>query len=190
MLQRILEWDRNAFVYLNNLGIEQFDGLWSMATNYSTWLPLFVIFFLLLLLKFTRREALLMALTVVLLAFFMDLTTDFTKEFVSRLRPNHDTAINTPIRILRNPSGFSFFSSHASISFSITTLMYLYLRKKVPWAWLFYIWPFLFSFSRIYIGVHFPTDIIAGALAGMLAAGLFYLLYKRLIGPWLSPARL
>jgi len=69
MLNRILEWDRETFIYLNSLGIEDYDGFWSVATNISSWIPLFVLFFILILLKYPLKEAVLMSLSVVALAF-------------------------------------------------------------------------------------------------------------------------
>lgn len=185
MLNRILEWDRETFIYLNSLGIESYDEFWSVATNFSSWIPLFALFFILLLLKHPLKEAVLMSLLVITLAFFISWATDFTKEFVSRLRPNNDTEVNTLIRILRSPSNYSFFSGHAAGSFSITTLVVLFLRKKLRWVWLFYLWPIIFSFSRIYIGVHYPTDIITGAVVGITSAFLFYAGYHRVIVPYL-----
>jgi undecaprenyl-diphosphatase len=190
MLQRILEWDRETFIYLNSLGIDRFDGFWTLATDSTTWIPLFVLIFILIFRKFTGEEVLLMSVTALILAIFINFATDLTKEFVERLRPNNNTEINTFIRILRTPSTYSFFSGHAATSFSITTLVVLYLRKKEPWVWLFYIWPFLYSFSRIYLGVHYPTDIIAGAMAGIVSGTVFYLGYLRLIETCLSQARL
>jgi undecaprenyl-diphosphatase len=64
----------------------------------------------------------------------------------------------------------------------------LFLRKKVKWCWIFYVWPLLFALSRIYLGVHYPVDIIVGAIVGLLAAFAFYRLYKRVIVPYLGLA--
>lgn len=189
MLNELLEWDRETFIYLNSLGIEEFDAFWSIATNISSWTPLFILFFLLLLWKNPRREAIFQGLSVVLLLLFILLLTDLTKEFVARLRPNNDESVNTLIRILRSPTGYSFYSGHAASSFSITTLVVLYLRDRLPWVWLFYLWPLIFSFSRIYVGVHYPVDIITGAVVGVFSALLFYKAYYRFIAPGLSSAR-
>ncbi len=123
---------------------------------------------------------------LVFLIFLITTLTDLTKEVVARLRPNNNEEINTLIRIVKSPTNFSFFSGHASSSFSITTLMFLFLRKKFSWSWLFYIWPFLFAASRIYVGVHYPVDIIVGALVGIGCAFMTYVLYKRLIVPYLG----
>ncbi|MEJ1223836.1 phosphatase PAP2 family protein [Sediminicola sp. 1XM1-17] len=186
MLEKIAEWDRNIFIYLNSLGIEDYDVFWSTVTNISTWTPLFVLFFILLWIKYPKKEAMFMTLTVLVLVAFVMGFTDLTKEFVARLRPNNNEEINKVIRILRSPSGYSFFSGHASSSFSITTLVFLFLRPKYKWVSFFYIWPLLFTFSRIYVGVHYPIDILVGATVGTLSAFLFYWLYHKFITPYLA----
>ncbi|MFT4832979.1 MAG: undecaprenyl-diphosphatase [Psychroserpens sp.] len=189
MLEKIAEWDQIIFIYLNSLGIEDYDVFWSIVTNISTWTPLFVLFFILIWVKYPKKEALSITLTVMLLVAFIIGLTDITKEFVARLRPNNNEEINTVIRILRSPTGYSFFSGHASSSFSITTLVFLFLRQKFKWAWLFYLWPLMFTFSRIYVGVHYPVDILVGAMVGTLSAFLFYRLYQRFIIPYLASTR-
>ncbi len=184
MLERILQWDRETLIYLNSLGIEEYDLFWSTVTNIYTWIPLFLFFFLLIFWKYPRKEAIYVTLTILSLIVFILVATDLTKGFFERLRPNNNTDINSIIRILKNPSSFSFFSGHAASSFSITTIIVLFLRKKVKWCWIFYVWPLLFALSRIYVGVHYPIDIIVGAIVGLLTAFAFYILYERVIVPY------
>ena len=184
MLERLLEWDKEVFVYLNNLGIEQFDTFWTVATQIKSWTPLFILFFVLLVMAYPRREAFYRSITVIALLFLVLLLTDITKEFVERLRPNNNEQIQHLIRILTKPESFSFFSGHAATSFSITTLMVLFLRKKMKWTWLLYLWPVVFSFSRIYVGVHYPFDIIIGLIVGVLLAFLFYKGFNKFIAPY------
>jgi undecaprenyl-diphosphatase len=186
MLNKILQWDREAFVYLNSLGIEQYDLFWSTVTKFPPWIPLFVLIISLFFIKFSKREALFMILTLLVMVLFVSTLTDLTKNVVARLRPNNDEEINTLIRILKSPSGFSFFSGHASSSFSVITFVVLFLRHHFKWVYLFYIWSILFAISRIYVGVHFPVDLIVGALVGILSAWLFYKLYGLLISPYLK----
>ncbi|MEZ4811775.1 MAG: phosphatase PAP2 family protein [Allomuricauda sp.] len=189
MLQRLLEWDREAFIYLNGLGIESYDFFWSTVTNIATWIPLFLLFLVLLFTKFPRQEASYKLLTLLGLVIFITAITHLTKISVARLRPNNTEEINMLIRILKSPTDYSFFSGHASSSFSLTVLMYLFLRRKIKWAALFFIWPLLFSMSRIYVGVHFPLDIIVGAVVGILSGLLFYRLYKLFILPYSTSTR-
>jgi undecaprenyl-diphosphatase len=186
MLDKILQWDRETFVYLNSLGIEQYDMFWSIVTKFPPWIPLFVLIITLFFIKSSKREALFMILTLLAMVLFVSTLTELTKNVVARLRPNNDEEINTLIRILKSPSGFSFFSGHASSSFSVITFVVLFLRHHFKWVYLFYIWPILFAISRIYVGVHFPVDLIVGALVGILSAWLFYKLYGLLISPYLK----
>jgi len=186
MLEDILQWDRDAFIYLNGLGIEKYDAFWSAITNFYNWIPLFVLFIYLFFRKFPAKKALAALGTLLFLVLFVTTLTDLTKEVVARLRPNNEEDINTLIRIVKSPTNFSFFSGHAASSFSITTLVYLFLRQKVKWTWLFYIWPLLFAMSRVYVGVHYPIDILVGAIVGVGTVVLTFLLYKRLIVPYLG----
>lgn len=180
MFEKLLEWDRDTFIYLNSLGIEKYDGFWSVVTSISTWIPLFLLFIILLFLKHGKFEGLYRLLTVLIMVLFVLTITDLTKEFVARLRPNNDEEINALIRILKSPTDYSFFSGHAASSFSITLLIFLFLRKKIKWAAVFFLWPILFAMSRIFVGVHFPIDILVGMLFGLFSAYLFYRLHPRL----------
>ncbi|MDC6366001.1 MULTISPECIES: phosphatase PAP2 family protein [Flavobacteriaceae] len=184
MLEKLLEWDRDTLIYLNGLGVEPYDGFWTSVTNIATWIPLFILFLVLLFWKFPRKVALLKFYMVLGLAFFITAATHLCKITVARLRPNNSEDINGLIRVLKTPTDYSFFSGHASSSLAITMLMYLFLRRKVFWAPLFFIWPLLFSYSRIYVGVHYPVDILVGAVVGILSAILFYFLYQRFIAPY------
>lgn len=186
MLERILEWDKETFIYLNSLGIEQYDQFWITVTNFTTWIPLFLLFLLLIFWKYPKREAVFVLLTICMTIWFVGTITDLTKHVVARLRPNNVEEINTLIRILKTPSTYSFFSGHSSSSFSITTAVVLFLRHRFKWCWFFYIWPLLFVTSRIFVGVHFPVDIIVGSTVGVLSALFFYMLYVRLIAPSLG----
>tara|TARA_R110000868_G_scaffold82132_1_gene232044 strand:+ start:800 stop:1360 length:561 start_codon:yes stop_codon:yes gene_type:complete len=184
MLDKLLTWDRETFIYLNSLGIEKYDQFWSIATNISTWIPLYILFIFLILYKQPKKDGLLKVASIVLMVLFVMLLTAITKEWVGRLRPSSDETLNKLIRIIKGSEGFSFFSGHSAFAFSLTTIVILFLRKKIKWIWVFYIWPIFIAFSRIYVGVHYPIDLIMGAIIGILSADLCYGLHLKFIKPY------
>lgn len=183
MLKKLFEWDKEVFIYLNKLGIEEYDTFWTVATEIISWTPLFILFFVLIMMAYPGKEGRYRSLTVLLLLFLVLIATNLTKEFFERLRPSNEEQLRDLIRILIQPKGYSFFSGHAATSFSITTLVYLFLRKRMKYTWLLFIWPVIFSFSRIYVGVHYPFDILIGTVVGVLFAILFYKAYQRFRAP-------
>lgn len=183
MLEKLLTWDRETFIYLNSLGIEDYDLFWSFATNISTWIPLYLLFAYLILTKKPKKENRQKFFTVLLMLLFVLALTGITKEWVGRLRPSVDENVNTLIRIVKASNGFSFFSGHSAFSFSLTTILVLFLKQKYKWIWAFYIWPVFLALSRIYVGVHYPIDLIIGAIVGILSANLFAGIYYKFIAP-------
>lgn len=179
MLDLIKKWDQDIFIFLNNLGSEQYDGFWLFITKIETWIPLFIFLTLLIFFYYEFKKGVIL-FGFGLLAFGVTmLVTDSTKEFVSRLRPNNVDGINNLIRILQEPETFSFFSGHASSSFAITTFVVLAVSKYSKWVYLIYLWPVIFTMSRIYVGVHYPSDILVGSFVGILMAALFFQIFKK-----------
>lgn len=181
MVETLKHWDRDLFVFLNGLGIEQFDSFWLFVTQIETWIPLFVLFAILIFYYYRGKKG----GTVV---FFLMLTfgvtivfTGIVKEYVARLRPSNVEALGELIRVLQRPSNYSFFSGHASSSFSITTFVVLSLRSYTKWIYLSYLWPILFVLSRIFVGVHYPSDIFVGAVVGTTLAVFGHILCQRTI---------
>ncbi|MAZ27512.1 MAG: phosphatase PAP2 family protein [Cytophagaceae bacterium] len=179
MWEQLAEWDRKLFVFLNNLGVDDYDNFWIFITQINHWIPLYLIFFGLFFYSFSWKKAILSILfTLISLAAVVSFT-QFVKIQVARLRPNNEPLLEDLIRVLQKPTNFSFFSGHAASSFAVTTFVVLVLRKKHPWVFAFYIWPVLFAMSRIFVGVHYPSDILVGAGVGVSMASLFYYFYKK-----------
>jgi undecaprenyl-diphosphatase len=179
LLDKIIRFDKELMIQLNNLGTESWDQFWLLATNQLSWIPLYLIFFYLIFKSMGWKKGLALVLLTALLVTFSDQFTVFLKDSFERLRPNRDPSVNSMIRILKNNSSFSFVSGHATTSMAVSLLMFLTLRKSYPYTWLFFIWPLIFAYSRIYIGVHFPMDVICGTILG---AGIGYVFYRLSLG--------
>jgi len=186
MLEQLLHWDQEVFIYLNSLGSTPYDFFWITVTTILNWTLVFVILLGLVVFKYPKKEAFFVVITALLLAVFITQLTDVVKHAVERLRPNNTLEIKDYIRILENPRSYSFFSGHSSSSTSIATLLYLFLRNRLKGALLFFIWPLFIAYSRIYVGVHYPLDILVGVLIGIISAFVFYNMYVKLIVPYLK----
>ena len=170
MLHSLRYWDQDLLVWLNNLGNEPYDAFWIFVTQIESWTPLFLFFIGVLLYYYKGKKGLVLLLGGIITFLITLAITDFTKTYAARIRPNNIESLSSVIRVLKNPTSYSFFSGHASSSFCIVVFLVLCIRKLNPWVYLAFIWPLLFAGSRIYIGVHYPSDIIVGALVGSLIA--------------------
>lgn len=178
-LDKIIQLDKDLLVFLNGLGNENWDSFWLITTNQLSWIPLYLVFFYLIFKSLGWKKGVTLIILTALLVTFSDQFTVFIKNSFERLRPNRDPSINEIIRILKNNKSFSFVSGHATTSTAVSLFMHLTLKKYYKYTILFFIWPLLFAYSRIYIGVHFPIDVTIGALLGFLIGFVFYRLSLR-----------
>lgn len=185
MFEKLLEWDSQAIIYLNNLGSQQFDIFWLITTSFLTWIPLFIFIGIHIYRNYSSKESLWIALSFVSMLIMLTVVIYGSKGIIGRLRPINDSDINMLLRIITKPSDYSFISGHAASSFSIATLAFLYLRRKMRWTYLLLIWPIFFSASRLYLGVHYPLDIIAGMFIGIVFARIFYRMHIKFKAPYI-----
>ena len=173
-LDNIIQQDKELFIYLNTLGSETWDQFWIIATNQFNWTPFFLFMFFLLFKAYGWKKGLLLMVVVALLVAFSDQFVNLIKDFFERLRPNNDPSINKLIRILKTPRSFSFVSGHSTTSFAVITFMMASFKNHYKYPFLLLIWPIIFAYSRIYVGVHFPIDIFIGMLLGISIGYVFY----------------
>jgi undecaprenyl-diphosphatase len=177
MLEKILSLDQHLFVFLNGLGSESYDGLWLILTKQTSWIPLFLFLLYLIFKKLGAKQALYLVLFVAVLIVLNDQTANVFKNGFQRLRPCNNPEINSFIRIVQSRTSFSFFSGHAASSMGVTTFLYLIFKKDFQYFWLLFLWPLIFAYSRIYLGLHYPLDIICGYLFGAIMGFLMFKLY-------------
>lgn len=178
-MEDIISYDKQLLVYLNNLGSESFDGVWLLITNQFYLAPIFLFIFYLLWKKIGWKNLWIVLLFIALIIMVCDQTTNLFKYTFQRLRPVNDLEIKESLRILISRKSFSFFSGHASNSMATTLFMFLIFRKYYKYAFLLFLFPLIFAYSRIYLGLHFPTDILTGYFVGAIVGSFFYFIYKK-----------
>ena len=178
MLEKILSLDEKLFIYLNGLGSETFDGLWLIITRQTSWIPLFLLLLYLIFKKLGTKQTLYLLLFVAILLLFTDQITNLFKNGFQRLRPCNNPEINSFIRIVQSRKSFSFFSGHAANTMAVATFLYLIFKKDFKYFGLLFLWPLIFAYSRIYLGLHYPLDIMCGYLCGATLGFLMFKLYQ------------
>lgn len=182
MLEKILQWDKKLFVFLNGLGSENYDAFWLFITKQLYWTPFFIVVLYFVYKKNNNwKQFLMLLLCITILIVITDQFTNFIKETFQRLRPCNDPQINSIIRIVKDSDTFSFFSGHAANSMATTVLVYAILKRYYSYAMLVFIFPLVFAYSRIYLGLHFPSDILTGYIVGAIFGYLMYLTYEKLV---------
>lgn len=167
--------DKELLLYLHNLSSPFLDTMMAGITKKYNWLPLYLVLLVALYRQFGWQAIYSVIAVVVLIALSDQITSSVMKPLFGRLRPCHDQEIGHLIRIITRCGGeYGFVSSHAANSFSVTTFFILLFGKSHRYIWWLMVWPLLFSYSRIYLGVHYPLDILGGAVVGI---GLGYLVF-------------
>jgi undecaprenyl-diphosphatase len=110
------------------------------------------------------------------------ITTTGMKPFFKRLRPSRDPALKELVHTVNGYKGgkYGFASSHAANTMGIAFFFWLLFANRYRWIWILFIWATVVSYSRIYLGVHFPGDILVGMLIGILSGYFCFSLNKKL----------
>ena len=178
MLEKILSLDTELFIYLNGLGSETYDGLWLFITKQINWIPLFLLLAYLIFKKLGTKQTLYLLLFVAILITITDQTTNLFKYGFQRLRPCNNPEINTFIRVVKKSNSFSFFSGHAANSMAVATFLFFNFKHKIKYFGFLFLWPLIFAYSRIYLGLHYPSDILTGYLCGFILGFVMFKIYK------------
>ena len=181
MLEKIIHLDKELLVYLNGLGSERWDWLWLIITKQFNWAPIFLLVFYLLQKKIGWKKFGYYVLFTAVIILICDQTVNLFKYGFERLRPCNDEEIKGMIRLVKTSSSFSFFSGHATNSMASTVLTFMILKRYYKHAYLLFLFPLIFAYSRIYLGLHFPTDILTGYIFGAVAGFICYKLYAKYI---------
>ena len=172
----MIELDKSLFLFLNGLHSGYWDTVMLMITRKEFWLPFYLVI-LYFIFKSSGRKTLLVVILFVILLVATDQMCQLIKDFVGRLRPVYEPAIMDQVHnVLRKGGLYGFPSSHAANTFATFIFTSLLFKNRL-YSFILIIWAALISYSRIYSGVHYPSDVFAGILLGLISGYLFFRLY-------------
>ena len=175
MIDSIKYWDEQLFLYLNQQHTSWLDPIMLALTGKFIWVPLYL-FLLFVIIREYKTSSVWYIIGLAIVILLADqFTSGFMKPYFERLRPCHDPRWAGTILNYSGCGGlFGFASSHAANTFGLAAFLQRVGDKKITWfSWLF-LWAAIVSYTRIYLGVHYPADILAGAMVGILIGWVIF----------------
>lgn len=172
-MNTLLNWDTLVFQFLNGLHATWLDGFFYVVSQMVTWIPLYIILIIFLIKKQGKRAWIIIPLMLITIT-CVDQSCNVIKNTVQRPRPSHTEALATTIHLHQNNDGtyyyggaYGFPSAHAANSMAFAIMIIFFLTKnKKGLSVAMILWALLLAYSRIYLGVHFPLDILTGLILG------------------------
>lgn len=176
-IDTIKQIDQSIFFYFNGMNSPLGDLVMALFTQTATWLVFYLAIIVFIIVKF-RTKAVVVLIMLGLAIVISDQFSTFVKEIVQRLRPTHDPAIRDLVHNVYKKGGlYGFFSSHATNTFALA-MFSARLFKNFRYSLLIFLWAAMVSYTRIYVGVHYPSDVLTGMVVGILIG---YYMYKLLL---------
>lgn len=171
--------DRQIFLFLNSMNSPFWDNVMYAISGKFIWVPLYIAVLVWMAVKY-KRKILVIIPFIILAVTLADLSSvHLFKNVFHRLRPCHEPSLAGMVHLVNGECGglYGFVSSHASNSFNVALISLMFIRKK--WYAIFIIlWASVIGYSRIYLGVHYPSDVIFGAILGTFTGWGMYKLYE------------
>ena len=183
MIEELLKYDTELFLFLNNLGSETWDGLWLIITNKFSSIPLYLVLLYLVYKNLGSKGLLVIIVCAALMITVTDQLSYYVKHALQRPRPCGLKDLQSLMRYVADGCGrYGYFSGHAVSS--MATAVFIGLTLKHKYYYLIFIllfWAFIIGYSRIYVGVHYPLDVLTGMIVGGFIGWLFYRIQMKAI---------
>jgi membrane-associated phospholipid phosphatase len=170
--------DRWLIKHINqDWGNAFFDAVLPFMRETAVWFPLYLFLFIFVTINFGTKGLWWIIAFLVTAAMADIISSQFIKQTVMRIRPCQDPVVGPQLRFFINycPGSSSFTSSHATSHFAQGMFFYLTLKNVSKWAWVFLVWAFIISYTQVYVGVHYPFDVLCG---GILGCGIGFIISK------------
>jgi len=176
MLEFLVDLDKKILLFLNSFHTQWLDPVMLLITKTVFWLPLYL-FLLYLLVKNFKKDSWIVLIGIAIAILLADqITSSFMKPFFERLRPSREPSLQGLVHLVNEYTGgkYGFASSHAANTFATALFFWLIFKDRYRWMWILFVWAVVMTYTRIYLGVHYPGDIIIGMLIGLGAAWTGY----------------
>lgn len=183
MVEALEQLDKDVFVYLNNMHSPFWDAVMVFVSEKLVWIPFYVGLIGYLIWRYRRQSIPMLLLVVIAIGLADFIASGLMKPYFMRLRPCHDPTLSELINIVEGCGGkYGFISSHAANTFALAVFFNLILSDRyLIFKVVLVAWAVVVTYSRIYLGVHFPADVMLGALLGAVLAFIASLVYRHLI---------
>ena len=184
-MENLSRIDSDLFLFLNGLHTDWMDKVMVLITDMWVWLPIYLLLIYWTVKQYGKRFWwIILALALVVL-FTDQLASHVCKPVFQRLRPCYNPDFQSLIQLPKGMAGgrYGFVSSHAANTFGVAVFLTPALKKTLPWtAIVLFFWAILSSYSRVYIGYHYPGDIFCGALLGALVGLILWKVCQHVVG--------
>lgn len=182
MLDFLNHLDTQLFLFINEYHNTFFDYFMVYVSSRFIWIPFYLFLFYLLVKEYRLKSLLILAFVFLLILTTDQLSVHAFKNVFERLRPCHNEELKLVVHTVTSCGGqYGFVSSHAANSFALAVFISA-LLSKINWIpWLMYGWAILISYSRIYLGKHYPGDVFTGAILGILIGIIVIILFRKTV---------
>lgn len=183
MMQSLLQFDRSLFTLVNGHWHNAFfDWLMPWLRNSAVWTPLYLFLLLYAAINYKANGWRFIIIGAVAVIIGDLVSSSIIKQYIIRVRPCNEPSLADSIRVLvaYRPQSSSFTSSHAVNHFALATYLFQTLKKTLGnWRWICFFWAFSIIYAQVYVGVHYPLDVVGGAIIGILIGYLHGQLFNK-----------